>query len=109
MSKYGNRHIIYDITTDRRYLPAIKLCLNPSKLESLGWNTEIPLDKMFVKLINGLLHQKSKSLKYKSNYKLKIKDDLSIDHVLVHESIHAIESRKGNSGIGSYKRNNKII
>ena len=40
---------------------------------------------------------------------LKIKDDLSIDHVLVHESIHAIESRKGNSGIGSYKRNNNVI
>ena len=40
---------------------------------------------------------------------LKIKDDLSIDHVLVHESIHAIESRKGNSGIGSYKRDNNVI
>lgn len=40
---------------------------------------------------------------------LKIKDDLSIDHVLVHESIHAIESRKGNSGIGSYKRENNVI
>ncbi len=78
MSKYGNRHIIYDITTDRRYLPAIKLCLNPSKLESLGWKAEIPLDKMFVKLINGLLHQKSKSLKYKSNYKLKIKDYIKL-------------------------------
>lgn len=40
---------------------------------------------------------------------LKIKDDISIDHVLVHESIHAIESKKGNSGIGSYKRNNNVI
>ncbi len=40
---------------------------------------------------------------------LKIKDDISIDHVLVHESIHAIESKKGNSGIGSYKRDNNVI
>ena len=40
---------------------------------------------------------------------LKIKDDISIDHVLVHESIHAVESRKGNSGIGSYKRENNVI
>ena len=40
---------------------------------------------------------------------LKIKDDTSIDHVLVHESIHAIESKKGNSGIGSYKRDNNVI
>ena len=40
---------------------------------------------------------------------LKIKDDISIDHVLVHESIHAIESKKGNSGIGSYKRNNNNV
>ena len=40
---------------------------------------------------------------------LKIKDDISIDHVLVHESIHAVESRKGNCGIGSHKRENNVI
>lgn len=40
---------------------------------------------------------------------LKIKDDLSIDHVLVHESIHAVESRKGSSGIGSYEKSNSIL
>ena len=40
---------------------------------------------------------------------LEIKDNLSVDHVLVHEIIHAVEATKGTSGIGSYENDNCIL
>lgn len=36
------------------YNPTIKACLNPKKLESLGWKPKINLNEMFTRLINYL-------------------------------------------------------
>lgn len=40
---------------------------------------------------------------------LKLKNDLSIDHTLIHESIHALESNNGKSGIDNIKQNNYFL
>lgn len=75
ISEYGeNIKIKYDLKIDNKYLPKIKLLLNTDKLEKLNWQPEINTDKIFSKLINGLLYQKYQNLILNQNRYLKIKN-----------------------------------
>ena len=43
---------------NRGYNPKIIACLNPEKLENLGWNPKVELDEMFERLIKYLKENK---------------------------------------------------
>lgn len=74
ISEYGeNIKIKYDLKIDNKYLPKIKLLLNTDKLEKLNWQPEINTEKIFSKLINGLLYQRYQNVILNRNRYLKQK------------------------------------
>ena len=68
-----NLNIKYNINQSNIYLPKIKLLLDTTKLEKLGWQANITLDKMFSNLIDGLLAAKNQSL-VKYSFREKLQD-----------------------------------
>lgn len=52
-----NISVIFDLTDDitkAGYNPVVKLQLDPTKLEKLDWNCSVPMEEMFVRLIDSL-------------------------------------------------------
>ena len=50
-----NTKVVYEIDDkERGYNPTIKICLDSTKLEQLGWSPKIDLPKMFERTIADL-------------------------------------------------------
>ena len=58
MLENTNTKVIIEIDSiNRGYNPTLKVCLNTSKLEALGWSAKVQLKKMYERLIESLMQQ----------------------------------------------------